>query len=182
MLLAFVLYALLASGVTVHAGAVMDGLRGITYLEICFVGLCFRTDGRFGGGTIVCAAKRRFLKKNTETEAGSAGKRRILLLLRAMRLRYADVLVRMGLTDAQQTALAAGAMDALARGLVCAFEGQKAGCVRIVPEYGSSCFLLEAHCIFSARAGDIVFAGIRGMMKNRSRREGSNWRSIPLNA
>ncbi|MGN0775194.1 MAG: hypothetical protein ACI4MM_00810 [Candidatus Ventricola sp.] len=104
-----------------------------------------------------------------------------LAVLQAGRLEQVTLHARIGLEDAGETAVAAGAVRALLLSLP-ACLGAKAPCdLRIMPDFGGVGLAAHGRCIFSCQAGDIMFAVIKTAVR-KTGREGFGWKSIPLRA
>lgn len=105
----------------------------------------------------------------------------LLAALRAGRLEQLTLRARLGFEDAAQTAMAAGALRALARSLCAGLFGGAPCDLSIAPDFSSVGFAAQARCIFSCQAGDIMFAVIKTAVR-KTGREGFGWKSIPLRA
>ena len=176
MLLIALVYLLLAVDITVMAGASVYGMRGSFFIEAGTFGVFFRKDREID----LSAAKKRRAGGGGK-RASPAGKRRLrkaLRLLRAGRFKSVDVHMRLGLSDAAGTAVAAGSLRAA---LLAALSGLRVPArVAIEPDFGSPCCLLAARGISSFRLGDIILAALKTARRNR--KEGLKWTSIPLRA
>ena len=88
--------------------------------------------------------------------------------------------VRVGLDDACETAVAAGAVHAIAAALFAAAAKPQACMLRVTPDFSSVCFCAHGRSIFFCQLGDIMLAALTAA--RRKRKEGLKWTSIPLKA
>ena len=88
--------------------------------------------------------------------------------------------VRVGLGDACETAMAAGAIRALAATLFAAAARPQACKLCVVPEFSGECLYVYGRGIFFCQPGDIMLASLKAAI--RKRKEGLKWISIPLRA
>lgn len=98
--------------------------------------------------------------------------RRYLRLARTGRIEQLTIRLRVGLDDAGQTAVVAGALRALT-----SIVYLRAGCeaamdLRVIHEFDCASFAAYGRCIFSCQAGDIMLAAIRSALKKRKKKEG----------
>ena len=107
--------------------------------------------------------------------------RRILWLARTGRMECAMLHARIGLNDASQTALAAGALRALACAALLSCAGGARRELRVTADYDAVCFAAYGRCIFSCQAGDIMLAVLKAAVKKIGK-EGFGWKSTPLKA
>ena len=152
LLLAGLFYLLLCQRVRVRLCAYVCDGKGSTYLEIIFLGLHMRL--------------RRAQRKREESRSQAIRdklvrlKRNAAYLKKLLALEYAGVYLRLGLEDAALTAAAAGACSA-ALHAAAALPACRGRClIRIEPDYRRAGLSLYAQGIFSAMAGDIMFAAL----------------------
>ena len=170
MLLVALIYLLLAMEVTVRARLCLNGARGSIQLEAGALGVFFHTDGELSLNPGRPHLKRRYASPNARKHPRRAVSLRtarpyLLAAIRAGRVEQARLSMRLGLEDAAQTAMAAGAVRALVLALLAGL-GLRAE-ARVEPEFRAPCFLMAAQGIFSARPGDIMFAMIRILVRRR---------------
>ena len=176
-------YLLLGVPVTVRASAGLSNLEGAAQVSLSALGACLQRDAvlRWGPGPRprLCARYARSPKSGAGAGPDAALVWRILhAALRASRVRHLRVGVRLGLLEAQQTAVAAGAVRALLTSVLAASR-EVQGCeVAVVPDFAAPGLLLSARCIFSFTPGDIMFAAL-GAAASKLRKEGFTWHSIP---
>ncbi|MDO5377963.1 MAG: hypothetical protein Q4G52_06480 [Clostridia bacterium] len=97
-------------------------------------------------------------------------------------VRRFDLDLRVGLREADHTALTAGALRFAATALLARLPMPKPCRINVQPSFDGACFLMTAHCIFRAMPGDIIFAALKAAIKT-TRKEGFGWiSSIPLRA
>ena len=104
----------------------------------------------------------------------------VIRTLRSGRFERIAIHLRMGLGDACQTAVAAGAAQALICALLASAGYGQACELRIVPEFSGTCLHARLQGIFSCQVGDIILAALKTACRNR--KEGLKWTSIPLRA
>jgi len=111
-------------------------------------------------------------------------RRRLVPYLRSVILgrRFESVVVhvRLGLGSAAETAIAAGAVHALACALLFPLEGRQTCDLRVTPDFDKACLNAYLRGIFSFQLGDIMLAALKAALKKR--KEGFRWKSIPLRA
>ncbi|MGN0997312.1 MAG: hypothetical protein ACI4PG_10430 [Candidatus Ventricola sp.] len=168
MLLVALIYLLLAMEVTVRARLCLDGARGSVQLEAGAMGVFFHMDGELSLGPGRPRMTRRYAAQRARKCQGRAISLRtarpyLLAAIRAGRVERARLFIRLGLEDAAQTAMAAGALRALALALFAGLGLRSEALVE--PEFRAPCFLMAAQGIFSARPGDIMFAMIRVLVR-----------------
>jgi len=88
--------------------------------------------------------------------------------------------LQLGLGDACETAVAAGALRALLCSLLAAAGNLSACELRIMPVFSQTCLHVRLRGIFLWQVGDIMFAALKSAL--RKRKEGLKWTSIPLRA
>lgn len=180
MLLAALAYLLLALRVTVtlFAGGGASGVHAYAEVGACCMSVRFdwmvHPDGRI---------------KRIGLQSGSGRRKRgapsgVLRRFLRMALRQtgdADLFLdlRVGTGDAAQTAVLCGAVRASALALAGAAAPKAARHVRIVPVFDRTCFLAQAHCIFSFSVGDTLLAVLFAAVKTFGS-EGFRWKGIRL--
>ena len=191
-------YLLLACPVAVRFAAGMNGMSGSALMEVSYLGLCLRYDGvlaaRPGGELPHMTARygrrdgrgeRARRKRQTDSGRGEETLRRIRRYIALLNLSGCSgrtaLDLRIGMGDAAATALTAGALRAALPGALAGFARQAQHAVAVEPEYARPCLVVCLRGIFSAPAGDIMFAAAKAAM-NKKRKEGARWKSIPLKA
>ena len=170
VLLVALIYLLLAMEVTVRARLCLNGARGSVQLEAGALGFFFHMDGELSLGPGRPKMKRRYAAPREHRRPRRAVPLRrvrpyLLAAIRAGRVEQARLSLRLGLEDAAQTAMAAGAVRALVLALLAGFGVPLE--LRVEPDFQSSCVLMAAQGIFSARPGDIMFAMIRVLVRRK---------------
>ncbi len=191
-------YLLLCCPITLCAHVGMDGLNGNVSLEAGYPVIGLRLDGilRWDAKALRLRLLRRYAQpgaakkheREKQTPAGQMKKkpgrlRRAKAMFRAVlasgTLHVCDTQMRMGLADADKTALLAGGCRA---GLSAAlFALGVPGRVQVIPAFGSVCFVLDARCIFSASPGNMMMAAAKAAWNMRWR-EGFTWKNTPSKA
>ena len=100
--------------------------------------------------------------------------------LRRGRFERLEVCLRLGLGDACETAVAAGAVRAMLCSLLASSGSLRVCELRIVPEFSCACLRAHLRGIFSCQLGDIMLAALKTAL--RKRKEGLKWTNIPLRA
>jgi len=185
MILIALAYLLLALRVRISLCLSLSGTSGSLMLSAGAAGFRLRFDGeirRVRDGLLLSLRPRYGkLSKDKQPQKESGRTLRIvrwyLWFARTGRMELLSLHVRIGLGDAAQTALAAGCIRALAAAGFLRLESEADHELRVEPDFASPCFCMQARCIFSCQAGDIMLAAIRA---GKSRREGLSWKSIPL--
>lgn len=182
LIAALVAYLLLGARITVRAGAAICDGGGAACASVTALGIELRTDAVLAlrdGRLRFFPRYERARKRKTRSGAWKTA-RLALRLLRTADGARVSVRVRLGLFEAHETAVAAGAARALASALLATLHGAR-GEVSVAPDFGGPCLTASARCIFSLTAGDIMFAALRASAK-KLRGGGSVWRSIPSRA
>ena len=183
-------YLLLALRVRLTADASLCGENSSLSLSAGAAGVELRLDGvirREGNGIFLHMTPRYGPPRRAKAPAKLRVRRlRVswpygLAVLRAGSLEQAAMHARLGLQDAAQTALAAGAVRALLLSAYACLGSRAPLDLRITPDFGGVGLSAHARCIFSCQAGDIMFAVIKTAVR-KTRREGFGWKSIPLRA
>lgn len=157
------LYLLLSLPLTIRLGVSLNGLRGSTQATVFWLGFGARLDGE-----LLWEGKPRFLLRYADPGKPS-GVGKLTLppgVLRALaRMGRWDVRVLVGLGDAAQTAVAAGAL----RAALCAVMagGQLSGSAQVGADFATERFLMTARCFIRAPLGDMILCGVRSVRKTR---------------
>lgn len=176
-------YLLLGVPVTVRASIGISNLEGAAQVSLGALGVALQRDAmlRWGPG-IRPGLRARYENSPKRKTGGGMDMARLLHLartaLRAARVQRFQIGVRLGLLEAQQTAVAAGAVRALLSSVLAASREVQTCEVAVVPDFASPGLLLTARCIFSFTPGDIMFAAL-GAAVSKLRKEGFTWHSIP---
>lgn len=176
MPLLMIVYLLLAMNIKVYAGGALSGWQGSFFAEVGAAGLTLRIDGTID-------LNQRILRIRKGREIRLAGRRKrkpaLLRFIRAGRFEAVWIQMRLGLPDAAQTAVAAGAV----RSSVLSAAAVLGVPVRVFvePDYHACLLLAAGQGIYSFRPGDIILAAIKAAL-NRKKREGFAWKNIPLKA
>lgn len=186
MPLVFLLYLLLSMRVTVRLLACMEAGHSVISVSVGAFGLWLRLDGvivpegKRLGVRLRYGAKRQGKHRHRKTDRRAQRRwlRAVLPLLDVQRLEI-DVLA--GLGQADQTAVAVGAIRASVSALLAAWGLKPAAALRVQAGFEHAAFWARGHCIFSFVPGDIMLAAARLALR-KMRREGFGWISIPLKA
>ena len=98
--------------------------------------------------------------------------RKFLWLARTGRMEQLTIRLRVGLDDAGQTAVAAGALRALTSAACLQVGCGAAMDLQVIPDFDCASFAAYGRCIFSCQAGDIMLAAIRTVLKKRKKKAG----------
>ncbi|HIS94790.1 MAG TPA: hypothetical protein IAC19_03355 [Candidatus Ventricola gallistercoris] len=188
--LIYLLYLFLCLPLTVRAGVGINGVQSSVRASVSMLMVEAHFDGviEHGGGAALPHVIPRYAQM--PKQKGSVRERLRMARVAKPYLRAAmeaaqwqqlEIDMRVGLEEAWETAVAAGAARAL---VFSALSGL--GCVppcdlRIEPDFRAPCLVLNARCIFFVRAGDIMLAVIRNAVK-KTQKEGLKWSSIPSRA
>lgn len=188
--LIYLLYLLLCVPLTVRAGVGINGVQSSVCASISVLMAEAHFDGviEHGSGVVLPRVTPRYAQmpkpKGSARDRLRAARSAMPYLRAAMEAaqwQQLEIDMRVGLEEAWETAVAAGAARAL---VFSALSGL--GCVppcdlRIEPDFRAPCLVLNARCIFFVRAGDIMLAVIRNAVK-KTQKEGLKWSSIPSRA
>ena len=172
-------YLLLGVPVTVRASVGISNLEGAAQVSLSALGVALQRDARlcWTPGPGLRARYGRPQKGKTLGKADAARALRFArAALRASRFARFQVGARIGLLEAQQTAVAAGALRALLTSVLAAAPRARACEVAVVPDFAGAGLLLSARCIFAFTPGDIMVAAIGAAVRKR-RKEGLTWHS-----
>lgn len=187
----YVLYLLLCLPVTVRLCIGLNDTQSAVQASAGVLGLQARFDGvieqkgklpmvriapRYG------KARKRKTGRTISMDALRMAKPYALAVVKIIRFSQVDLHMRVGMEDAAGTALTAGAVRALAAAFLSCMQGVPACDLRVEADFRAPCFLMTAHCIFSARPGDIMIAVVKTAVK-KTQKEGFKWMvSIPSRA
>lgn len=91
----------------------------------------------------------------------------VLNALRSGRFDRLMIHLQLGLGDACETAIAAGAVHALVCALL-AYTGNEKQCdLRIVPQFSGMCLRVHLQGMFSCQAGDILFSLLKAVLRKK---------------
>lgn len=182
------LYLLLALRVRLTADASICGAgsslslcAGAAGVELRFDGVLRREDAGLHVTPRYGAPFRRTAPAKQRIRQLRAARPYLLAAVRAGRLEQVTLRTRLGLEDAAWTAMAAGAIRALACTLHACLGSGAPFELRVTPDFGGVGLVAHARCIFSCQAGDIMFAVIKTAVR-KTGREGFGWKNIPLRA
>ena len=124
-------------------------------------------------------------KKREKKHAAQQMMQRMLLgylrsIVRKREFAFLSLHVCVGLGDACETAVAAGAIRAFAAALFAASARPQAWELRVTPEFSRACLSAYGRGIFFCQPGDIILAALKAT--KRKKKEGLKWTSIPLKA
>ena len=93
------------------------------------------------------------------------------LLFRCARISELNIRGQIGLDEAWNTALAAGSVRAAVYSVLSFLRMAERATVCILPDYSSACFCVHLRCIFSVRAGDLMFSAIKAALQQAAGKE-----------
>lgn len=163
------------STVEASAFAMGIGMRFDGIIEQKSGALTLRLKPRYGAGL------RKPHMKAPSLDALRRAKPFILAAMREVEFTHLDLHMRLGMEEAWSTAVAAGAIRAAASAVLSCLKNVPPCDLHVEADFRAPCFLMSAHCIFSAMPGDIMFAVIKTAVK-KTQKEGFKWISIPLRA
>ena len=180
MILVALFYLLLALRVRISLEGALRGTAGSFALGAGAVGINLRFDGiiRKEKGHVFPVMASRYgahakKKRKKATHKKTLRMARLYFwFAKTGRMERLSVHIRIGVGDAALTAVAAGALRALA---AAAFERVKRGAqvdLCVAPEFGDASFAAHVRCIFSCQLGDIMLAAIRVALKKRKKKAG----------
>ncbi len=186
MPLVFLLYLLLSMRVTVRLLACIEVGRSVISVSVGAFGLWLRLDGvtapeekRFGV-RLRYGAKRKRKRRHRKKDL-RAQRRWLHAALPLLNVQRMEIDVLAGLGQADQTAVAVGAIRASVSALLAAWGMNPAEVLHVQACFEHAAFWARGHCIFSFVPGDIMLAAARLALR-KMRREGFGWISIPLKA
>lgn len=178
-------YSLLCLRLRVQLEAAWWDQKGSAALRVGLLGMHLRRDYALAlcaQAPFVCVRLRngKPLRKKKTKERDRSIRSHLLSILRVKRFESFALHVRLGLGDACETAVAAGAVQALSCAMLVRVCEMDRCDLRVSPDFSRCC--LQAHMtgIFSCRLGDIILAALTAA--RRKRKEGLKWTSIPLRA
>lgn len=171
-------YLLLALRIHIGAEAAVRGTEASLSLNVGALGLRLHVDGELRreakGLALRIGQGNAPLRLSRPTKAQTQHMRRLwpyaLAAIRAGRFEGLALQVRLGLGDAAQTALAAGALRALLSALLAALGGGLPCMLRIVPDFKGTGLEAHGQGVFLFQAGDVMAAVMRAALK-RARKE-----------
>ena len=177
-------YLLLGTPLTVRASLGVSGAGGVAQASVGTLGVLAQIDARL----CLCERKLRFIprygtqkRQRRGKSAGHIWREVLRAALRSSEVIHIDVRARLGLGEADATAVAAGAVRALLTSLLASRDEPLEGALVVVPDFSAPGLLLTARCIFSFTPGDIMIAALSAATK-KMRKEGFTWLSIPSRA
>lgn len=177
-------YLLLGASVTVRASAGLCGAGGAAQVSIGALGVCAQLDAVLAledGRLRLTPRYGTQRQRRRGKRPGAVWRDALRKALHASGGARAQVCVRLGLPEAHETALAAGAARALLASLLAAASDEASWELVVRPDYAEPGLLLTARCIFSFTLGDIMFAALRAAANQRWK-EGTRWLSIQSRA
>lgn len=175
-------YILLCVRIRVQLEAAWENRQGNASFCVGALGIYMRRDFVLAMQGFSISAWPRYGKTGKEKQPDRSRKVRIWLLeaLRSRRFEHLALYLRLGLGDACETAVAAGAVQAFGSAIFAA-AGERRLCeLRVTPDFANPCLCARLQGIFSWQVGDIMFTALKQAC--RKRKEGLKWTSIPLRA
>lgn len=174
------LYLLLALRIHLEAeGFVHGGTGGLT-LHVGAAGLVLHLEGKLQRdqeGILLSMTSRRSRSIRLSRPTRQQEKRMrkawpyARAALRAGRVEGLGLQIRLGLEDAAETAIAAGALAAILSALLAGLGGGMPWALRVTPDFKGAGFAARGHCTFSFQSGDIVAAVMKTALKRAGREE-----------
>ena len=177
-------YLLLCLRIRVRMDVSFANGRGLASFAVGTMGAYLRRDFALVQGRSILSIRAEPLHgkpmPKRSARRGRLIRRYLLDALRSRRFERMAVHLRIGLGDACETAVAAGAVQALSCAMLVRVCEMDRCDLRVSPDFSRCC--LQAHMtgIFSCRLGDIILAALTAA--RRKRKEGLKWTSIPLRA
>jgi len=173
------IYLLLALRVRISLEGTLCGAAGNLVLTAGAAGVYIRFDGeirRAKEGILLKLIPRYAARARKKKEKEAHGKslriiRTYLWFAKTGRMEQLAVYMRVGLDDAGQTAMAAGALRALASAALLHAKREAAVDLRITPDFDCASFAAYTRCIFSCQPGDIMLAAIRFALKKKRKQK-----------
>jgi len=175
-------YILLCVRIRVQLEAAWENGQGSASFCVGAMGVYLRRDFVLAVQAFSIRALPRYGKTKKKKSADQGRKIRSWLLeaLRSKRFERIALYLRLGLGDACETAVAAGAVHAIGS-IALAAAGDRRLCeLRVTPDFANPCLCAHLQGIFSWQLGDIMLAALK--QAHRKRKEGLKWTSIPLRA
>lgn len=180
-------YLMLCFPVVVRAFTGLNDKQNSLQMEVSYLGLsvCFDAVLRFdiakpGVHLIPRYGRKKANRQSTEVKSRIRRLRRFMTVYKSLnKVHETQLYIRLGLGDAADTAAAVGVCRALAALLFVRLFPADSEKWHVEPDFDHPGLLLCFSSIFSASAGDIMFAAVRAALDN-GKREGSAWKSIPL--
>jgi len=174
------IYLLLALRVRVSLEGSFCDASGNTALSAGTAGFYIRFDGKTRWTQedgIVKLVPRYAGNPEKKKEKKASGKslrivKTYLWFAKAGRMERVAVHMRIGAGDAGKTAIAAGALHAMASAALLRLGRETAVDLRIIPDFDAASLAVYVRCIFSCQPGDIMLAAIRFAMKKRKKKAG----------
>lgn len=182
-----ILYLALSLPVTVSVSVSVNERQSAVRGALFALGLGARFDAlvaKHGLGLRLCPRYGQEIKKKSRVNMHAVRTLHPIIreAIAQVDVRRFDLYIRVGLREAGHTALTAGALRSAAVALLSRLPTPRPCKVCVQPDFGGTCFLMTAHCIFRAMPGDIIFAALKAAIK-MTRKEGFGWiSSIPLRA
>lgn len=177
-------YLLLCLRIRVRMDVSFANGRGLASFAVGTLGAYLRRDFALVQGRSILSIRAEPLHgkpmPKRSARRGRLIRRYLLDALRSRRFERMAVHLRIGLGDACETAVAAGALRALLSALLVSVGDPAIGDLRVAPDFDRACFCADVSGIFSYQLGDIILAALKQAQRNR--KEGLKWTSIPLRA
>ena len=187
LFLVALMYLLLCVRLRVQIDLAIENLQGSVAFAVGAFGVSVHHEAviaRKAQGVGFCLEPRNKPRRKKSPAAQRAVQRLLMPYLRdVVRFRRIERLmfhVRLGLGDACETAVTAGAVYAVLCAIAPPFVSPAACDIRVTPEFAGACLWVRSQGIFFCQMGDIMLAAL--MTARRKRKEGLKWTSIPLRA
>ena len=177
-------YLLLCLRIRVRMDVSFANGRGLASFAVGTMGAYLRRDFALVQGRSILSIRAEPLHgkpmPKRSARRGRLIRRYLLDALRSRRFERMAVHLRIGLGDACETAVAAGAVQALSCAMLVRVCEMDRCDLRVSPDFSRCCLQVHMTGILSCRLGDIILAALTAA--RRKRKEGLKWTSIPLRA
>jgi len=165
------IYLLLALRVRVSLEGSLCGTGGNLVLSAGAAGMYIRFDGVVKKEGVFFTIAPRYAVRPKKAKKKEAHRKSVRVLrtylwfARTGRMERLTVNARIGLGDACETAMIAGALRALASAAVLRVE--RGVDLHVVPDFDCASCAMQICCVFSCQPGDIMLAAIRFFMRKK---------------
>lgn len=169
------LYSLLALGVHIRLEAAVWDDQGSLSVQISAAAFQLRSDAEIGwkqGRLRIVRRSKRRREKRTQRQGGRLAFRLLKTAMRRGWMKRLHLHGRIGLEDACATALAAGAIRALAAAMLRKPHSSGIQEICIEPDYECACLRGYVFCIFSCPLGDIMLAVLKAAVSKSGKKPG----------
>lgn len=172
------LYLLLALRIHLEAEGFVQGSTGGLTLHVGAAGVVLHLEGKLQRdqeGLLLSMTSRRSRAIRLSRPTGQQKQRMrrawpyVRAALRAGRIEGMGLQIRLGLENAAETAMAAGALAAILSALLAGVGGRAPWALRVMPDFKGTGFAARGYGALSFQAGDIAAAVMRAALKRAGR-------------